>query len=200
MDSISKTRGWYKIERRTTLLKAHELKPWYLATMELNQETTRDYLHFLLFTGLRRSEGAGLRWETVDFDDRSFVIPDTKNREPHYLPMSDVVEQILQRRRAYTDGPWVFPSPMTDGPLVEPKTAIARVTELSGLKINLHDLRRTFITIAESLDIPAYALKRLMNHKNGNDVTAGYIIPNAERLREPMQRIADYLSSQCKGA
>ncbi len=31
-----------------------------------------------------------------------------------------------------------------------------------------HDLRRTFITIAESLDISAYAVKRLANHKMAN--------------------------------
>lgn len=54
-------------------------------------------------------------------------------------------------------------------------------------------MRRTFITVAESLDISAYALKRLLNHKMSNDVTAGYIIKDAERLRDPMQRITDHL-------
>ena len=57
----------------------------------------------------------------------------------------------------------------------------------------LHDLRRTFITAAESLDISAYALKRLLNHKMSNDVTAGYIINDVERLRKPMQLITDHL-------
>lgn len=57
----------------------------------------------------------------------------------------------------------------------------------------MHELRRTFITIAESLDIPAYVLKRLMNHKMSNDVTAGYIIVDVERLRKPMQLITDYI-------
>ncbi|HEG4427483.1 TPA: integrase [Legionella pneumophila] len=59
-------------------------------------------------------------------------------------------------------------------------------------------MRRTFITIAESLDIPAYALKRLMNHKMSNDVTAGYIIVDVERLRKPMQLITDYIL-KCMG-
>jgi hypothetical protein len=54
-------------------------------------------------------------------------------------------------------------------------------------------LRRTFITIAESLDISAYALKRLLNHKMTNDVTAGYIVADVERLRKPMQLITDYI-------
>jgi hypothetical protein len=32
-----------------------------------------------------------------------------------------------------------------------------------------------------------------MNHKDPNDVTAGYIVNDVERLREPMQRITDFL-------
>ena len=57
----------------------------------------------------------------------------------------------------------------------------------------IHDLRRTFITIAESLDISAYAVKRLVNHKMTNDVTAGYIVSDVERLRNPMECIATNL-------
>ena len=61
------------------------------------------------------------------------------------------------------------------------------------VSFSTHDLRRTFITIAESLDISVYSLKRLLNHKMTNDVTAGYIITDVERLRAPMQRITDYI-------
>jgi len=60
----------------------------------------------------------------------------------------------------------------------------------------LHDLRRTFASIADSLDISAYVLKRLLKHKiSGSDVTASYIINDVERLRKPMQQITDYILS-----
>ncbi|MBI4828649.1 MAG: integrase, partial [Nitrospinae bacterium] len=52
-------------------------------------------------------------------------------------------------------------------------------------------LRRTFATIAESLDLSAYSIKRLLNHKQAGDVTAGYIVHDVDRLRAPMQSIAD---------
>jgi integrase len=71
-----------------------------------------------------------------------------------------------------------------------------KVVEASGIKFMLHDLRRTFITIAESLDIPSYTLKKLLNHSTRNDVTGGYIVTDMERLREPMQRITDYILEQ----
>ncbi|MFZ4860279.1 MAG: hypothetical protein ACOYL3_28300, partial [Desulfuromonadaceae bacterium] len=44
-----------------------------------------------------------------------------------------------------------------------------------GIKFCLHDLRRTFVTVAEGLEISYAALKRLMNHSDGNDVTGGYL-------------------------
>ena len=50
-----------------------------------------------------------------------------------------------------------------------------------------------YITFAEGLDIPDYALKRLLNHKMSNDVTARYIINDVECLRVPMQKINDYI-------
>ena len=62
----------------------------------------------------------------------------------------------------------------------------------------IHDLRRTFATIADSLDIPGYAVKALLNHKGGSDVTAGYVVASTERLREPMQKITDYVL-RCAG-
>lgn len=62
----------------------------------------------------------------------------------------------------------------------------------------VHDLRRTFATVAESLDIPAYALKRLMNHKTQGDVTGGYLVITTERLRAPMERIEDFVLKAAK--
>jgi len=192
VDVLSHQRAWYKVERRQTLIKDHQLKSWYEATMQLNNQTTRDYLHLVLLTGLRRTEAATLTWDQVDFQDKTLTITETKNNRVHRLPFSDAIEALLERRFEEQSSPFVFPSDAERGHLSEPRTAIARVTKLSGVTFTLHDLRRTFITAAERLDIPAYALKRLMNHKDPNDVTGGYIIFDVERLRAPMQKITNF--------
>lgn len=67
------------------------------------------------------------------------------------------------------------------GYLIEPRHPLQKVIQPSGVSFTLHDLRRTFFTIAESFDISAYALKRLVNHKMTNDVTTGYIVSDVER-------------------
>jgi hypothetical protein len=41
------------------------------------------------------------------------------------------------------------------------------------------------------LDIPHYALKRLLNHRTDSDVTGGYIVMDVERLRGPVERVAE---------
>lgn len=58
------------------------------------------------------------------------------------------------------------------------------INSLYGVKTTfiVHDLRRTFATTVENLDLPAYALKRLLNHKMTHDVTAGYIMRDVERF------------------
>lgn len=193
VDRLSQTRAWYKIKSRQTLIKAHQLSDWYAATMQVNNETTRDYLHLVLFTGLRRSEASRLQWNDIDFKAKTLIINETKNHQTHELPLSDFLYDLLKRRHNEKESIYVFPSDTERGYLVEPRTAVKRVTDISEVSFTLHDLRRTFITIAESLDIPGYALKRLLNHKDPNDVTAGYIVSNVDRLRAPMQKITNFI-------
>lgn len=60
---------------------------------------------------------------------------------------------------------------------------------IEGITFCLHDLRRTFSTIAEQ-HVSYSELKRLMNHTD-KDVTQGYIVISVEKLRAPMQRVTD---------
>ena len=109
------------------------------------------------------------------------------------MPLSDYLFELFTRRHQHATSEYVFPSTGKGGYVVEPRKQTAKVIEDSGVMFTIHDLRRTFITLAESLDISAYAVKRLINHKMTNDVTAGYIISDVERLRKPMQMITDTL-------
>ena len=79
--------------------------------------------------------------------------------------------------------------------LIESKRQLLKIKENSGVDFTIHDLRRTFLTIAESIDIGPFTLKRLVNHKtaDNNDVTAGYIVVDIERLNKATQRITDHI-------
>lgn len=197
---LTQLRAWHRQIRRNTLIKHYDLAPWYQAVMNLtndsiapNREVVRDFLLLVLFTGLRRNEAAKLTWNRVDLRDRTMIITDTKNHTDHTLPLTDFLHDLLTKRKAVAKTQYVFPNETNTGYMTDPKKQIANVIKESGVDFSTHDLRRTFITIAESLDISAYSLKRLLNHKMANDVTAGYIITDVERLRMPMQKITNYI-------
>ncbi|MDE2293816.1 MAG: integrase family protein [Gammaproteobacteria bacterium] len=200
---LSQTRAWNKVKRRTTVIRQSQIKAFVGALLELKAEPARlnvpdtqgalvaDYVLLLLLTGLRRSEAASLQWAEIDFVARTLTVRDTKNGDDHTLPLSDYLFELLQARREITDSRYVFPGSGVLGYLTEPRPQMVKISKASGVSFTLHDLRRTFATIADALDTPAYALKRLLNHRMANDVTAGYIVPNVERLRRHMQAITD---------
>lgn len=190
---IRRTRSTLPDKRRTNVLTPSQLKAWWQAVEDLDGDIMTDFFKLVLLTGLRRSEASRMQWQHINFEERSFVIPETKNGEKLTLPMGDYLFALLKKRLNKTSNQWVFPSTSQNGHLEEPKKAVSRVREASDIYFTVHDLRRTYMTIAASLEISAYALKRLVNHKTSHDVTGGYIILGVEQLRAPVQKIEDYI-------
>ncbi|MFA7186453.1 MAG: integrase family protein [Victivallales bacterium] len=190
--ALSETRAWYRVDRRSTVIKPHEIKPWFEAVLNLPSRDISDYFQVLILTGLRREEALSLKWSEIDLKARALTVLDPKNRRDHTLPMGDHLFAIMTRRKAVSVSEYVF-ADSAGRRISNFRYALAAIEKASGVRFTPHDLRRTFATIADSLDIPAYALKALMNHKNGADVTAGYVVVTAERLREPMRKIEDFV-------
>jgi integrase len=190
---ISQTRSWYKVDGRIGHLKPHQLAAWFDAVLNIDNAIIRDYLIFVLLTGTRKDESARLQSTDIDLIDNSYILRDPKNGRPMQLPLSDYLADMLTTRKANSNSAFVFPGDGARGYLVEPKRQIAKIVEKTDMPFAMHDLRRTFVTIAESLDISAYSVKALVNHKQGDDVTSGYIQLNLERLWQPMQTITDFI-------
>ena len=179
--------------------RVDQLADFYAAVCNLESKVAADYIKLLLFTGLRRNEAGSLKWTDVNFTAKTFTISGdlVKNGVTLTLPMSDQVSDLLVARRAIGRTEYIFPANSTSGHIEEPKFAFDQIETLTGIKVSAHDLRRTFLTIADSLDISTLAIKALANHAAPRDVTSGYIIMQTERLRAPAQRIADRLKELC---
>jgi integrase len=194
-------RQWYQERRRERVVRTEEMPRFYQGVLSLPNPVARDYLLLLLFTGLRRREAASLRWEHIDLAERVIRLPaaNTKAGRKLDLPMTDVVHELLTARRSVgRDGPFVFSADSASGHIEEPAYPLEQVAASTGIRVSAHDLRRTFVTVAESADISPLALSALVNHSLGRDVTSGYVVMTAERLREPAQRVADRLKRLCK--
>tara|TARA_B110000503_G_scaffold140811_1_gene232678 strand:- start:2973 stop:4247 length:1275 start_codon:yes stop_codon:yes gene_type:complete len=201
---LTHTKTWNKEGRRDNTIKRTQLAAWFKAVGALSaseiefDRVVGDYLQFVLLTGLRRREATSLKVLDVDFKEKAFTIYVTKNNRPLALPMSDYTKKILERRCKETTTEYVFHGSGESGRLNDPRRLIKALRKSGGVEFTVHDLRRSFITLAESLDISGYALKRLVNHSPGGDVTAGYVRMDVERLRKPTQDINDYILKLAK--
>lgn len=194
-------RNWFSVAPRDTFLTGDQLPIFYAAVDALPSRTHADYLKLLLFTGLRRNEAAALRWSEIDFAAKVIRLPATRTKAGRKLdlPMTSFVRDLLVARRAVgIDNQFVFPANSRSGHVEEPRFALEQVAQQTGVRISVHDLRRTFVTHAEEADISVMALKALVNHAIGGDVTENYARLTVERLREPAQRVCDRLMELCQ--
>lgn len=129
------------------------LKKWWVAVLMLKNRTARDYLMLLVLTGLRSSEARNLQWTDIDFERRQFTVRNTKNGDDHCLPMSFLVERLLQDISQNRRGRYVLPACRGSGCIQTPTKQIALVKEWTGLRFMPHDLRRTFNLIAEEAGV-----------------------------------------------
>ena len=192
---ISRNRAWHKIHPRQGIIPDHKLKDWYRAVCTLRYEVARDFMIFTLLTGMRFGETRLLKWSYVDFENKILTVPReiTKCDREHRLPLSDFLIGLLRKRKIYRkSSDWVFPSTrLRNKPISAGVGFVQRVRAKSNVKFTMHDLRRTFLTMGEKLEVPIYALKRLVNHSVSNDMTGRYLVLDVERIRVHMCRITD---------
>ena len=194
-------RNWYDGPGRQIIVKFDDLPKFYRAVLDLNNPIQRDYLLFVLFTGLRKTAAANIKWEDVDFTARTIRIrgETMKGGIRFALPLSDYLYDLLVARRSAGDTGFVFPANSKSGHIADPKHPLRLVAKSSAIKVTVHDLRRTYITVAETCDISVYAQKALASHSLGkSDTTGRYITFGSERLREVQQKVTDKFRELCE--
>ena len=182
---------WFIEDPKKSAIPSTQLRQWYSEVMTINNPIRRDYFLVVLFTGMRRRSTAAMRWADVDLENKLLHVPKPKGGEKKAftIPLSDYLCELLENRKKenediFPNSPWVFPAAISkSGHISNPKVRLS-------VPFSIHDLRRTFITVAESIDVSPYSIKALANHGlPKHDVTAGYVSLDPERLREPMEQI-----------
>jgi integrase len=208
VDQLNDDNLWADTKPKKGRLERDEIPVWVnavrteLISLKHGSEH-RDALLFILLTGARLAEVFGneqdgypaLKWSDVDLKRRTVTFRDTKNRSDHETALGMELTEILAARYEVSTSEFVF-GDKDDEVSSDLRTAFARIKKATGLRVTAHDLRRTFAAVANTLDISAYKLKRLLNHicRNTSDVTAGYIGEiTTDDLREPMKRIEDFM-------
>jgi len=143
----------FREKSRDRFLKEDELPRFFEALQEEENDLFKDYFYISIFTGIRKSNILATKWADIDFDQKNLYVPDSKNGEPQNFPLSDIVIDILRKRKIANkkldlkdfQSQWVFPSfNSASGHLEEPKKAWNRIKKRAKIEdLRIHDLRRT---------------------------------------------------------
>jgi integrase len=134
------------------------------------------FLQTAWYTGMRRNEMLDLHWNAdagtpwVDFGHKRIWIPAAYNKSDadQWVPLHpDLAEVLTPRRRERGK---LFPLSLSPR---EVSRKFTRLAKKAGLKITLHDLRRSFGSRYAAV-VPAPVLQRLMRHADIKTTLAFY--------------------------
>lgn len=200
---------WVTLPERKTRIPESKIGPVWSALQQwrdqaYNRDTlaSLDLIIFLLLTGARKGEACELTWDRVNLDEGWWHLPDPKNRNPVWLPLSTQAVQLLTTRQRVKGSPFVFTSWGESGHIKEPRDTMKKVSEVAGLHLTPHDLRRTFITFGvANCGIDFHKIELLTNHVP-KGVTARHYLETShlQYLRPEVQRFADWVEQQAAKA
>lgn len=194
VDVLTDGKLWSKPTRKKRKISSDNLKAWYQAVLNLDNEKAKVYLILLLHTGLRDHDVRSLKWSDVDLKNNSLIARDTKNNSDFTAYIPHQIKPHLKNLHKLTgQSEFVFPGNGEDGLMGIPVKPISQVCKQAQVSFSSHDLKRTFLTIGEAASVPFSLLKALANHETEIDVTEGYLDPESETLRNATQKIADYI-------
>jgi integrase len=157
-------------------------------------------IRMLLFSGCRRGEVLGMRWEYIDYDNGVVLLPTSKTgRKTVYL--SAPILQILSELPRKDGNPWVLPSRLAvnDRPFEGVGHVWLRIRATAGLNdVRLHDLRHTFASKGVNLGIGLPLIGGLLGHVLPT-TTAKYAHLAADPTRNAGERIASRIASELTG-
>ncbi|SHO51951.1 tyrosine-type recombinase/integrase [Desulfopila aestuarii] len=181
------------IKKRENYLPAHKVRELLKITAPESHPMTLA-VHLMLYSGLRKNEALRLKWSDLEHVEglQCLVIRDTKNHRPHYVPVTEEIQKVLQRAANQTQ--YIFPSPLqSDTYIKDERPTLKRLSKLINMEFKCHDLRRTFATRASEVGIDYLTVKRMLNHRS-NDITAQYIQWNSRQnllvLKDALEQVA----------
>jgi integrase len=171
------------------------------AQSKKNFTTARDVILLLLVSGIRSQEAMQMKWDNVNMKLKRFVIKDTKNRKDHTVPMTKLMLAMFKSRYENISSlnkslkgnaalTYVFPNRNGTGPLTDIRKTLEGICKFCEIeRLIPHDLRRTFATMVEELDVGILSQKRMLNHASG--ITGDYTQITMKRLLEQYEKVSN---------
>lgn len=186
-------RLWHALDYATT-------KKAGISKSSIMSIITATAIKLLILTGARRGEVAAMRWEELNFENKTWEIPSekTKNRQMHTIFLSPLAKQLLESLKPLTgESFFVFDTGLnSNGHIhtdaltrslrrllkqdssesISDKKKELKPPPLADMKhFTVHDIRRSVATAcAELLKIKPHVIERMLNHQPLNKLIRTY--------------------------
>ena len=196
----------HKAKPRDRYLSSDEIRNYYTTLLNSRVYRARKLgLMLSLLTLVRKSELQAAKWEHINFDERKWLIPETKadsktghSREMVVYLSDQVIEIFKELKTIAGNEPYVFVgrksgTHVSHNVLNEAQKAALRLTDVAHFTV--HDLRRTASTHLNEQGFNSDAIEACLNHApRGVRGIYNKAIYEKERI-EMLQKWSDYIFS-----
>jgi integrase len=153
-----------------------------------NQTAARAIM-LLLLTGGRRNEITQAKWEYVNWERRTLLVPLSKSGKPRAIALNGQALALL-RAIPRTGNPHIFPSPVNGKPSASLFFPWDRIRRRAGLAdVRLHDLRHSYASFLVNQGISLYVVQGLLGHAHSR-TTQRYAHLAHETLLDAAERVS----------
>ena len=174
------------------------------------REPYRSLILFQLLTGKRTGESRHMKWEDVDLEHGTIILPkaNTKLHKRDIVPLTDYTYVIFEHLKSKRPNPkgndYVFWSTQgKTGHISSIENGLQLVWNNNskpfklekGTKIGNHDLRRTFSTMAKECGYELADIDSMLSHSNPN-MTDRYIQRSIDSNRVKIEQVQELINRE----
>lgn len=153
-----------------------------------NQTAARAIL-LLLLTGARRNEITFAKWDYVDWQNKTLLVPKSKSGRARVVALNQSAIALLTALPRIDGNAYIFPSPVNGQPSASLYFPWHRIRTRAGLEdVRLHDLRHSFASFLVNRGVSLYVVQGLLGHLHAR-TTQRY----AHLTRETLNDAADLI-------
>lgn len=143
-----------------------------------------DIYTVLYYSGMRSGEISNLKWSQIDFDKNLICLNNTKSKRIRYIPMHQIVLDIIKNRKRITE--FVFVNKWCNK--IEQKNlslqfkSAVKATEGINTDYHLHSLRSSFASSLANKNVSIQLVSKLLGHSTTKLTEQYYMNINIDSL------------------
>lgn len=180
--------------KRERFLSLEEAQRLIVSIEQDENQVAAKSIMLLLLTGARRNEITHARWDYLDWEKRTLLVPMAKSGKPRSIALNSAAMDMLRSIPRLDLNPYILPSPVTGEPSPSLFFPWERIRTRAGLPdLRLHDLRHSFASFLVNKGVSLYVVQGLLGHAH-TKYTQRYAHLTPDTLRDAAETVGSVIA------